>query len=77
MKRGRGTFALCQLPQYLLIRDLRRNIELSRILQRVVEIGMRGGWAEFEGTPLQIPRIQLASRTINTNTNADDTNIPQ
>ncbi|KAG6872711.1 hypothetical protein C0993_001976 [Termitomyces sp. T159_Od127] len=36
-----------------------RNDELSRILQRIVEIGLRGGWAEFEGTPLQIPRIQL------------------
>ncbi|KAG5634886.1 hypothetical protein H0H81_000416 [Sphagnurus paluster] len=37
-----------------------RNDELSRILQRVVEIGLRGGWAEFEDTPLQIPRIQLS-----------------
>ncbi|KAG6816498.1 hypothetical protein H0H87_005580 [Tephrocybe sp. NHM501043] len=37
-----------------------KNDELSRILQRVVEIGLRGGWAEFEDTPLQIPRIQLA-----------------
>jgi hypothetical protein len=39
--------------------SLRRNNELSRILERIVEIGMRGGWAEFEATPLQIPRIQL------------------
>ncbi|KAG5642861.1 hypothetical protein DXG03_002038, partial [Asterophora parasitica] len=39
---------------------LARNDELSRVLQRVVEIGLRGGWAEFEDTPLQIPRIQLA-----------------
>ena len=35
-----------------------RNDELARILERVVEIGLRGGWAEFQGTPLQIPRIQ-------------------
>lgn len=41
-----------------------RNDELARILERVVEIGLRGGWAEFEGTPLQLPRIQLAPRTI-------------
>ena len=38
---------------------LRRHDELARILQRVVEIGLRGGWAEFEGTPLPIPRIDL------------------
>lgn len=36
-----------------------RNDELTRILERVVEIGLRGGWAEFEGTPLQLPRIEL------------------
>ncbi|KAG6909391.1 hypothetical protein DXG01_000691 [Tephrocybe rancida] len=39
-----------------------KNDELSRILQRVVEIGLRGGWAEFEDTPLQFPRIQLIPR---------------
>lgn len=37
-----------------------RNDELSRILERIVEIGLRGGWAEFEDTPLAIPRVQLA-----------------
>ena len=36
-----------------------RHDELARILQRVVEIGLRGGWAEFEDTPLRLPRIQL------------------
>ncbi|KAJ7572547.1 OPA3-domain-containing protein [Mycena floridula] len=36
--------------------EKRRNDELSRILERVVEIGLRGGWAEFENTPLQLPR---------------------
>ena len=41
-----------------------RNDELARILERVVEIGLRGGWAEFEGTPLQLPRIQLAPRSV-------------
>ena len=36
-----------------------RNDELARILERVVEIGLRGGWAEFQDTPLHTPRIQL------------------
>ncbi|KAL0947762.1 hypothetical protein HGRIS_013840 [Hohenbuehelia grisea] len=36
-----------------------RNDELARILQRVVEIGLRGGWAEFEDTPIPLPRVQL------------------
>ncbi|KAJ6497490.1 optic atrophy 3 protein-domain-containing protein [Mycena sanguinolenta] len=36
-----------------------RNEELTRLTQRIVEFGLRGGWAEFEGTPLQLPRIQL------------------
>jgi len=39
--------------------EKQRNDELARILERVVEIGLRGGWAEFQGTPLQLPRIQL------------------
>jgi len=36
-----------------------RNEKLSRILEQVVEIGLRGGWGELQDTPLQIPRIQL------------------
>ncbi|KAJ7687548.1 optic atrophy 3 protein-domain-containing protein [Mycena olivaceomarginata] len=36
-----------------------RNEELTRLTQRIVEFGLRGGWAEFEGTPLQLPRVQL------------------
>ncbi|TEB31450.1 OPA3-domain-containing protein, partial [Coprinellus micaceus] len=44
--------------------EKQRNDELARILERVVEIGLRGGWAEFEGTPLQLPRIQLAPRLV-------------
>jgi len=39
--------------------EKQRNDELARILERVVEIGLRGGWAEFQDTPLQLPRIQL------------------
>ncbi|KAF7290109.1 hypothetical protein HMN09_01316100 [Mycena chlorophos] len=36
-----------------------RNDELRRTLSRVVEIGLRGGWVELEGTPLQVPRTGL------------------
>jgi hypothetical protein len=36
-----------------------RNEELSRILLRVVDIGLRGGWAEFEDHPIQLPHLQL------------------
>ncbi|KAJ7503154.1 optic atrophy 3 protein-domain-containing protein [Mycena galericulata] len=36
-----------------------RNDELTRIMQRIVQFGLSGGWAEFEGTPLQLPRVQL------------------
>jgi hypothetical protein len=32
-----------------------RSEELSRILSRIVDIGLRGGWAEFEDTPVPIP----------------------
>ncbi|KAI1791591.1 OPA3-domain-containing protein, partial [Ganoderma leucocontextum] len=39
-----------------------RHDELARILQRVVEIGLRGGWAEFEGTPLPLPGIDITKR---------------
>ena len=38
----------------------KRNEELTRILERIVDIGLRGGWAELQDTPLQIPRIELA-----------------
>ncbi|KAL1742215.1 OPA3-domain-containing protein [Schizophyllum fasciatum] len=37
--------------------ERRRNEELARILERVVEIGLRGGWAEFEGEPVKLPRV--------------------
>ncbi len=43
---------LCQLQD--------RHQELARIMDRVVEVGLRGGaWAELQNdTPLQPPRIQ-------------------
>ena len=36
-----------------------RNDKLARLLEQVVEIGLRGCWGEFQDTPLQMPRIQL------------------
>ncbi|RPD55701.1 OPA3-domain-containing protein [Lentinus tigrinus ALCF2SS1-7] len=42
-----------------------RHDELARILQRVVEIGLRGGWAEFEGTPVPLPFIDLTKKPPN------------
>lgn len=33
-----------------------RSEELSRILSRIVDIGLRGGWAEFEDKPVPIPQ---------------------
>ncbi|KAF9036877.1 optic atrophy 3 protein-domain-containing protein [Panaeolus papilionaceus] len=43
--------------------ERQRNDELSRILERIVEIGLRGGWAEFTDTPIQLPRVNLAPHT--------------
>lgn len=45
-------------PLFFLL-NLIRNEKLARLLEQVVEIGLRGGWGEFQGPPLQIPRIQL------------------
>lgn len=50
---------LCPLSILLMLLYARRNEELTRLTQRIVEFGLRGGWAEFEGTPLQLPRVQL------------------
>jgi len=60
--RDKGTISLTRslrIPINQTLANL-RNDELGRILERVVEIGLRGGWAEFEGTPLMLPRIQFA-----------------
>ncbi|KAF8508293.1 optic atrophy 3 protein-domain-containing protein, partial [Gautieria morchelliformis] len=36
-----------------------RTDELARVLQTIVDVGLRGGWAEFQDTPLKVPRFQL------------------
>jgi len=41
-----------------------RYDDLARIVERVVEIGLRGGWAEFEDTPLRVPRVDLVSPSV-------------
>ncbi|KAL1713148.1 OPA3-domain-containing protein, partial [Schizophyllum commune] len=48
-----------------------RNDKLTRILERVVEIGLRGGWAEFEGDPVKIPRIGLLPSPDGSSTSPD------
>ncbi|KAI0085938.1 OPA3-domain-containing protein [Irpex rosettiformis] len=50
--------------------EQQRNDELTRILERIVEIGLRGGWAEFEGTPLTLPRISLPTTQLSPPPNA-------
>ena len=57
LTNGSGMWS--RLAAILALISIARNDELSRILERVVEIGLRGGWAEFEGTPLALPQIQL------------------
>ena len=34
-----------------------RNDELTRVLNRIVDVGLRGGWAQLEDTPLRIPKV--------------------
>ncbi|KAH8824450.1 optic atrophy 3 protein-domain-containing protein [Flagelloscypha sp. PMI_526] len=48
-----------QMYEAEVVETRRKNDELGRVLQRVVDIGLRGGWAEFEEKPLQLPLIEL------------------
>ncbi|KAG9020599.1 hypothetical protein FS842_007184 [Serendipita sp. 407] len=36
-----------------------RTNELSNILLRVIDLGLRGNWAEFEKNPIQLPPMDL------------------
>ena len=40
-------------------------------MDRVVEIGLRGGLAELQDTPLEIPRIQLRTPHDKTSTQSE------
>ncbi|KAH9914514.1 OPA3-domain-containing protein [Epithele typhae] len=50
---------LARLQEERMADEAAKHDELARILTRVVEIGLRGGWAEFEGTPLPLPIVDL------------------
>ncbi|KAI0035001.1 OPA3-domain-containing protein [Vararia minispora EC-137] len=39
-----------------------RQEELTRVLERVVEIGLRGGWIELQDTPLRVPKLEMPGR---------------
>ncbi|KAF9228907.1 OPA3-domain-containing protein [Gyrodon lividus] len=51
-----------------------RNDDLARIVERMVEIGLRGGWAEFEGTPLKVPRVELVPESLKSRGGGSDSN---
>lgn len=36
-----------------------RNDELNNILNRLVNVGIRGGWAELNDTPLVVPQVRV------------------
>jgi len=57
--RLRELSARLQRWEEVSVEEQQRTQELSRILDHVVEIGLRGGWAELQDTPLQVPRITL------------------
>jgi hypothetical protein len=48
---------------YLYLSLCHSQEELTRVLDRVVEIGLRGRWIEFQDTPLRIPRLELSGRS--------------
>ena len=54
-----------------------RNEKLSRVLEQVVEIGLRGGWGELQDTPLRIPRIQLPTHLGSSSSISTIQNPPQ
>ena len=35
------------------------NDELTRILNRVVDVGIRGGWEHLDDTPLRVAQVQV------------------
>jgi len=39
-----------------------RNDELNRVLNRIVDVGLRSGWSEFEETPIRIPKVEIRSQ---------------
>lgn len=37
------------------------NDELTRILNRVVDVGIRGGWSQLDDTPLREAKVSVPS----------------
>ncbi|KAF8577012.1 OPA3-domain-containing protein [Ramaria rubella] len=49
--------------QELLNEQRARHEEVSRVLQTIVDTGLRGGWVEFQDRPLMVPRIDIPRET--------------
>ncbi|EJD06200.1 OPA3-domain-containing protein [Fomitiporia mediterranea MF3/22] len=55
-----------------------RNEELTRVLNRIVDVGLRGGWAEFEDTSLRIPSNSITTPSPQSSSSSrDDASRPQ
>jgi optic atrophy 3 protein len=54
-----------------------RSTDLARILERVVEIGLHGGWSELEQTPLRLPRIDLSSSLNSSSSESESSSLSE
>ena len=59
VKRARGERSanLKSFSEFFL--SFHRSNEIARVVQTIVDIGLRGGWVELQDTPLKVPKIQL------------------
>ncbi|KAH8101981.1 OPA3-domain-containing protein [Phellopilus nigrolimitatus] len=39
--------------------EKQRNDDLNRVLSRIIDVGLQGGWAELEDTPLRLPKVNV------------------
>ena len=67
----------CLRSHFFFLWMITRNEKLSRVLEQVVEIGLRGGWGELQDTPLRIPRIQLPTHLGSSSSISPIQNPPQ
>lgn len=63
-KRKSGMSTSVYLVKYILIGKLNSNDELTRILNRVVDVGIRGGWSQLDDTPLREAKVRVPSEQI-------------
>ncbi|KLO19673.1 OPA3-domain-containing protein [Schizopora paradoxa] len=55
-----------------------RNDELNRVLNRMVDVGLRSGWSEFEDTPIRIPKVEIRPQsTLGSDSPAEKTTPPE